>query len=385
MEALLGSSPSPSFTITRRNPITSFKVFSWSSLYSGSNNSRVYHPILRLKRSGNDNSGSCSPLCYIEQMYRNRMFSQPIRRCRKIFIDKQSLLVIPNGLAFLPRKFKTSLRKTLKHSEIFKSIVPEIFVRSCIGLMLVMAVNAAVIKAPSLALTEENLLFLEAWRTIDRAYIDKTFNGQSWFRYREDALRNEPMNTRQETYAAIKKMLATLDDPFTRFLEPEKFKSLRSGTQNALTGVGLSIGYPSGKNETAFGLVVISASPGGPANRAGISSGDIILQIDNTSTENMGIYDAAERLQGPEGSGVELTVLRGSETRKLPLIREKVSLNPVKSRICKLPTGGDDAPQIGYIKLSTFNQNASGAVREAIETLRKNNVKAFVLDLRDNR
>lgn len=81
---------------------------------------------------------------------------------------------------------------------------------------------------------------------------------------------------------------------------------------------------------------------------------------------------------------MELTVLRGSETRKLSLIREKVSLNPVKSRICKLPTGGDDAPQIGYIKLSTFNQNASGAVREAIETLRKNNVKAFVLDLRDN-
>lgn len=48
-------------------------------------------------------------------------------------------------------------------------------------------------------LTEENLLFLEAWRTIDRAYIDKTFNGQSWFRYRETALRNEPMNTREET------------------------------------------------------------------------------------------------------------------------------------------------------------------------------------------
>ncbi|XP_055813280.1 carboxyl-terminal-processing peptidase 2, chloroplastic [Solanum dulcamara] len=384
MEALLGNSPSPSFIITRRNPTISFKVFPWNSLYSGSNHSRLYHPILRLKRSCNDNSGSCSSLCYTEQMYRNRMFSQPIRMCRKIFIDKQSLLVIKNGLAFLPRNCKTSLRRTLKYSEILKSIVPEIFARSCIGLMLVMAVNATVVKAPSFALTEENLLFLEAWRTIDRAYIDKTFNGQSWFRYREDALRNEPMNTRQETYAAIKKMLATLDDPFTRFLEPEKFKSLRSGTQNALTGVGLSIGYPTGKNESAPGLVVISASPGGPANRAGISSGDIILQIDNTSTENMGIYDAAERLQGPDGTGVELTVRRGSETRQIQLTREKVSLNPVKSRICKLPTGGDDAPQIGYIKLSTFNQNASGAVREAIEALRKNNVKAFVLDLRDN-
>jgi hypothetical protein len=62
---------------------------------------------------------------------------------------------------------------------------------------------------------------------VDRAYVDKTFNGQSWFRYREEALRKEPMNTREQTYAAIRKMLATLEDPFTRFLEPEKFTSLR--------------------------------------------------------------------------------------------------------------------------------------------------------------
>jgi carboxyl-terminal processing protease len=52
------------------------------------------------------------------------------------------------------------------------------------------------------ALTEENLLFLEAWRAVDRAYYDKSFNGQSWFRYRENALRTEPMNTREETCMA---------------------------------------------------------------------------------------------------------------------------------------------------------------------------------------
>lgn len=120
------------------------QVLSWNSLYSGSNKSQLNDHVLCLKRSGNDNSGSCSPLCYIEQMYRNKMFSQSIRRCKKI-----SLLVIQNGLAFPPRKFKTSLRKTLKQSEIFKSIVPEIFVRSCTGLMLVMAVNAAVVSSPS--------------------------------------------------------------------------------------------------------------------------------------------------------------------------------------------------------------------------------------------
>ncbi|KAL0659277.1 hypothetical protein Bca4012_079862 [Brassica carinata] len=234
-------------------------------------------------------------------------------------------------------------------------------------------------------LSEENLLFLEAWRTIDRAYIDKTFNGQSWFRYRESALRNEPMNNREETYMAIKKMIATLDDPFTRFLEPGKFQSLRSGTQGAVTGVGLSIGYPAASDGAAAGLVVISAAPGGPAYRAGVSQGDVILGIDNTTTETLTIYDAAQMLQGPEGSTVELAVRSGPETRVLSLTRERVSVNPVKARLCELPGSGSNSPKIGYIKLTTFNQNASGAVKEAIETLRGNNVNAFVLDLRDNR
>ncbi|KAF3789619.1 Carboxyl-terminal-processing peptidase 2 [Nymphaea thermarum] len=236
------------------------------------------------------------------------------------------------------------------------------------------------------ALTEENLLFLEAWRTIDRAYYDKTFNGTGWFRYREKALREEPMNTREETYTAIKKMIRELDDPFTRFLEPEKFKSLRSGTQGALTGVGLSIGYPKETKEPSTGLVVISATPGGPANRAGILPGDIILAIDNKSTNSMGLYDAADHLQGREGSLVELTIRSSpSEEKNISLKREKVTFNPVTSRMCEVSSLGKERKKIGYIKLTSFNQNASGAVKDAIESLRKNNVDAFVLDLRNNR
>ena len=69
------------------------------------------------------------------------------------------------------------------------------------------------------------------------------------------------------------------------------------GTQGSLTGVGLSIGYPLGGDRSPAGVVVISASPGGPATKAGISSGDVIMKIDDTSTETMDIYDAAERLQ----------------------------------------------------------------------------------------
>ncbi|XP_062166758.1 carboxyl-terminal-processing peptidase 2, chloroplastic-like isoform X3 [Alnus glutinosa] len=274
-----------------------------------------------------------------------------------------------------------------KHNFLLQSMRQHVSIPSvCLiaGVMLVMSVSVAVSRSPSWALTEENLLFLEAWRTIDRAYVDKNFNGQSWFRYRENALRNEPMNTREQTYMAIKKMLATLDDPFTRFLEPEKFKSLRSGTQGALTGVGLSIGYPTQFDGSAAGLLVISAAPGGPANRAGILTGDVIVAIDDTSTETMGIYDAAERLQGPEGTSVELTIRSGPEIKHVALTREKVSLNPVKSRLCEVPGSGKDSPRIGYIKLTSFNQNASGAVKEAVDSLKSSSVNAFVLDLRDN-
>ncbi|EOA18549.1 hypothetical protein CARUB_v10007107mg [Capsella rubella] len=278
---------------------------------------------------------------------------------------------------------KLSGKVMMKSSVNFRQNLSAALVR-LVSVLLVSSISVVTTDSPAWGLTEENLLFLEAWRTIDRAYIDKTFNGQSWFRYRETALRNEPMNTREETYMAIKKMLATLDDPFTRFLEPGKFKSLRSGTQGAVTGVGLSIGYPAASDGSPAGLVVISASPGGPANRMGISPGDIILGIDNTTTETLTIYDAAQMLQGAEGSTVELAIRSGPETRLLTLTRERVSVNPVKSRLCELPGSGSNSPKIGYIKLTTFNQNASSAVRKAIETLRGNNVNAFVLDLRDN-
>ncbi|CAB4292489.1 unnamed protein product [Prunus armeniaca] len=313
----------------------------------------------------------------------DRALLLPICRLNQSFFSQCSLFSVHYS------KLKKKLRLKKYAGSLHKVITCEkighhAFVRFIVALMVVMSVSVSFSESPSWALTEENLLFLEAWRMIDRAYVDKSFNGQSWFRYRENALRNEPMNTREETYMAIKKMLATLEDPFTRFLEPEKLKSLRSGTQGALTGVGLSIGYPTKFDGLPAGLVVISASPGGPANKAGILSGDVILAIDDTSTETMGIYDAAERLQGSEGSSVKLTLRSGPEIKHLDLMREKVSLNPVTSRLCAVPASGKDSLRIGYIKLTSFNQNASGAVKEAINTLRSNNVNAFVLDLRDN-
>ena len=79
----------------------------------------------------------------------------------------------------------------------------------------------------AISVTNEQLLFLEAWRAVDRAYVDKGFNGQTWFRVREDALKTVKMTSREETYAAIKQLLTSLGDPFTRFLEPDQYAALK--------------------------------------------------------------------------------------------------------------------------------------------------------------
>ncbi|KAM0002731.1 putative processing peptidase [Helianthus debilis subsp. tardiflorus] len=378
------SSSSSSFFIYPRNNLCfapNPKVVRLNSVIVSSVNPRLSNGLTCVSVSASDRLAAFSR----KEVGEDRSLFWLVKRLNKRLAFHHVVLFRRNGrLLTKLREHTVSFKKLVTSSEKFKDLFPDIFVRVALGMMLCMAIAVPVSKSPSWALTEENLLFLEAWRTIDRAYVDKSFNGQSWFRYRENALRNEPMNNREQTYAAIKKMLATLDDPFTRFLEPDKFKSLRSGTQGALTGVGLSIGYPTGNDGAVSGIMVISASPGGPASRAAVSPGDLILAIDDTSTETMDIYDAAERLQGPEGSEVQLKIRSGSDIKQLLLRRENISINPVKSRVCETPGLGKTASKIGYIKLTSFNQNASAAVKEAIETLRRENVEGFVLDLRNN-
>ena len=231
--------------------------------------------------------------------------------------------------------------------------------------------------APAMAITEEQKLLSETWRIVNRAYLDETFNNQNWWFIREKAIRQNLKN-REETYEAIEEMLASLDDPFTRLLKPSQYRSLQVSTSGELTGVGLQIALDAETGQ----LTVVAPIDGSPAAEAGIQPRDRILKIDQFSTADLTLDEAAIHMRGPVGSAVTLTVQRSDtdEIEDIELIRDRIALNPV---FAQLRSEASVAP-IGYIRLSQFSANATEEVASAIQTLDGRGAKAYILDLRNN-
>jgi carboxyl-terminal processing protease len=226
------------------------------------------------------------------------------------------------------------------------------------------------------ALTEDQKLLSEVWRIVNNSYVDDTFNHQNWWFLREKLLK-QPLKDRNQTYSAIAQMLATLDDPFTRLLQPDQYNSLQISTSGELTGVGLQIAL----DEQTGQLQVIAPIEGSPADRAGIQPRDRILEIDGVTTQNLSLDEAAAKMRGPRGSSVSLTVSReGEETKQINLLRDRIALSPV---IADLRSGPDNT-KVGYIRLTQFSANATAQVAHAIARLENLGADNYILDLRNN-
>lgn len=232
---------------------------------------------------------------------------------------------------------------------------------------------------PTSAFTPEQQLLSEVWRIVDRAYVDDTFNHQNWWLVRQRALQ-QPLPDREKVYEAIQTMLATLEDPFTRFMRPDQYRSLQTNTSGELTGVGLQITQESGSGE----LRVIAPIEGSPAEQAGIKPRDRILKINGVPTGQLTLDEAAERMRGPIGSQVTLTVVAEDESiaqaRELDIVRNRITLNPVYAELRMAENG----TPVGYIRLSQFNANAASEVANAIQKLESQQADAYILDLRSN-
>lgn len=249
-------------------------------------------------------------------------------------------------------------------------------------LLLLLIVTFCCSATPAIALTDEQRLVAEAWRLVDRAYVDDSFNHQNWWLVRQKALK-QPLTDREQTYTAIQQMLASLEDPFTRLLKPEQYRSLQTNTSGELTGVGLQIAL----DPNTGTLKVIAPITNSPADKAGIRPADAILKIDGVPTTGLSLDEAAERMRGPIGSRVHLTIQHdGSEPAELDVVRDRIALNPVYADLRTGPskTNSGTSTKIGYIRLNQFNANATSEVANAIKRLEKQGAESYILDLRSN-
>ncbi len=245
---------------------------------------------------------------------------------------------------------------------------------SCIFIL--QFVLALAVAPPATALTEEQLLYNEAWRLVDQAYVDDSFNHQDWRTVRQKALTKQ-MPDRESTYKAIRDMLDSLGDPFTRLLQPKQYKSLKTSTSGELTGVGLQII----QNEESGYLEVLAPIEGSPAASAGLQAADQILKIDNIPTTDLSLDEAAERMRGPIGSTVKLKVERPDQGVLLfPIKRDRIAINPVFAELRPQPNG----QEIGFIRLRQFNANATQEMAAAITRLEAEGAEGYILDLRNN-
>lgn len=246
----------------------------------------------------------------------------------------------------------------------------------CTGAVLALWLCFGAMAAPAAALTSEHQLLSEVWRIVNRAYIDETFNHQNWWFVRQRLLKQELTN-REATYQTIRDMLATLNDPYTRFLPPEQYRSLQTNTAGELSGVGLQIA----KDEVDPVLQVIAPIEGSPAAAADLQPRDRILAINGFATKDLTLDEAANRMRGPVGTTVVLTVARtGQPDRDVTLKRAVVSLNPVSTRLSQV----SDDLTVGYIRLSQFNANAAEEVAAQVQQFEAQGANAYVLDLRNN-
>jgi len=250
------------------------------------------------------------------------------------------------------------------------------WVRSLSGFVLAIAVTWSVLAPSAHALTEEQRLVNEVWRIVDRSYVDSSFNHQNWWAIREKYLK-QPLPNREASYTAIQQMIAGLDDPFTRLLKPDQYRSLQTSTSGELTGVGLQISLdPETKR-----LRVIAPVEGSPAAKSGIRPADSILMIDGVSTVGLSLDDAAERMRGQIGSRVTLTIERaGEKVLEIDLVRDRIELNPVYAELRPQSNG----KKIAYLRLSQFNANATAEMAHAIARLENQGADSYILDLRNN-
>ena len=217
----------------------------------------------------------------------------------------------------------------------------------------------------------------QVWQIIYRDFLDYSGNYKpdDWIELRKEILSNKYFEN-EDAYIAIKGMLAELNDPYTRFLDPKEFNEMKIDTTGELMGVGIQISL----DEVTNKIVVVSPIEGTPAFLAGIKPKDIIVSINGKPIEGLSIDSTVKLIRGKKGTKVDLGIIRDDELLKISLTRERIEINVVDSRI----NNTDSGAKIGYLRLKQFNAKSPKEMSLSINKLEKQQPFGYVLDLRSN-
>ena len=196
-------------------------------------------------------------------------------------------------------------------------------------------------------------LFGEVLEKINKEYVDE-------------------INQSESMDSAINGLLQSLD-PYSAYMSPEIFNEMQTETSGEFGGLGIEVSMESGV------VKVISPIDDTPASKAGIKAGDYIVKIDDTQVQGKSLSEAVDLMRGPVGSGIELTVRRRGEKKALTftIIREIIEIKSVKADTLE--------KNIGYIRLTSFNENSAKQIEKEIKKLENNKeIKSYILDLRNN-
>lgn len=209
-------------------------------------------------------------------------------------------------------------------------------------------------------------LFDNTWSEIKNNYYDPSLNRQVWYRWKEHY--RGKIKTEADAKVAIDTMLASLDDPYSKYMDKNEYSEQNSSIASKIVGIGVNITSISGK------ITVINVMDGSPAQGANLQPNDIIFAVDDKEISGMPIAEVANLVKGKENTTVDITILRNNEKINKKITRKEIKIKTVKSTVDK---------NIGIIEISTFvSVTTPNDFLEALE--KTQNTKGLILDLRGN-
>ncbi len=233
-------------------------------------------------------------------------------------------------------------------------------------------------EAPSSIQAVDFSLFWNVWQRLESRYYDK-----------------EKLNAQKMLNGAIEGMTQSLGDPYTMYLPPSQNSNFKSGLAGQFSGIGAELGMREKQ------IIVVAPLTGSPAEKAGLKPGDSILKVNDDVTVNWSISNAVEKIRGPKGTSVKLTILRKNIDKPIDvkIVRDTITIKSVEGWIKKVreiegiksstSIKGKEDNRVAYIRLSQFGDATNKDWVELINSYRLEfqkdpNIKGLILDLRNN-